>query len=336
MLLPFADVPVDPSRRQALARCSVAAATAWAGLSGCDRQPAADAPAQPLRLAMDLWPGYYPALLADEHGWLAQAKVQLSVSFPGNTDRMVADFAAGRHDMVAVSLGDLINTTRGHSSVQVVLVADESAGGDVVLARRGLASASDALRVATNLGGFGELFLRDFAARQQLDTTRWVWVNADAAEVPSLLAHGLADLGHTWEPYVSQAVAEGARPLFSSAQTPGLITDVLAVTHATLERRAPLLRAFVAAWLRAVDWWMANPTEAARMIARRIQVPEASVTLKGVRLMSLQDNRRLLGAPGQVAALTPVVGRYSDFFLSRGALARPVNAPSFLRPDLLP
>ena len=293
-------------------------------------------PVPPLRLAMDLWPGYYPALLADSLGWLNAAGVHLSLSLPGNTDRMMADFAAGRYDLVAVSLGDLINTTRGHSSVQVILVSDESAGGDAVLARPGLGSRRGALKVATNLGGFGELFLREFAQASRLDTHRWVWVNADAAEIPQLLANGTIDLGHTWEPYAGQAVKAGAQRLFTSAETPGLIPDVLVATRSTIERRKPVLKAFVKAWLRAVDWWSGHPVEAAQLIAHRAQVDAATVSLQGVRLMGVADNRRLLGADGETPALAGTVLRYSDFFLNRGAVARPVDPAFLLRPELLP
>lgn len=285
---------------------------------------------------MDLWPGYYPALLADSLGWLAAAGVHLSLSLPGNTDRMMADFAAGRYDVVAVSLGDLINTTRGHLAVQVVLVSDESAGGDAVLARPGLGSRRGALKVATNLGGFGELFLREYAQTGGLDVHRWVWVNADAAEIPQLLSAGVIDLGHTWEPYAGLAVKAGAQRVFTSAETPGLIPDVLAATRSTVERRRPVLRSFVKAWLRAVDWWAGHPTEAAQLIAQRAHVDAAAVSLQGVRLMGAADNRRLLGADGQTPALAGTVLRYSDFFLNRGTVARPVDPSLLLRPELLP
>lgn len=311
----------------------------WAlggGLAGCHPAPAPAPAAEPLRLAMDLWPGYYPGLLADELGWLREAGVQLSLSLPGNTDRMMADFTAGRHDLVAVALGDLISTTRGHSSVQVVLVTDESAGGDAVLARAGLGAPARAQRVATNLGGFGELFLREFARARQIDSRRWVWVNADAAEVPQLLRQGLIDLGHTWEPYVAQAEQAGSVRLFGSDETPGLIPDVLVATRSTLERRRPVLQAFVQAWLRAVDWWAAHPGEAARRVSQRVGVPADRISLRGVRLLGLADNRRLLGGTGTTPLLAGTVLRYSDFFLNRGTVGRPVDPLALLRPDLLP
>lgn len=305
-----------------------------AGLAGCREAPAPEAQPAPLRLAMDLWPGYYPALLAQDLGYFDDLMVQ--ISFPANTDRMMADFAAGQYDIIAVALGDLITTTHGRAPVQVFLVSDESAGGDAVLASRAVdLDGPGRLRLATNLGGFGELFAREFLSRQGIDPARIAWLNADAADVPHLLASGEVELGHTWEPYASQAESLGAQRLFSSADTPGLIPDVLAASRAIVDRRRDELRRFTAAWLRAVDWWLAHREEGARRIASRIQAEPGRITLKGVKLLGRADNRRLLGADG-APALAPVVARYSAFFLDKGSLARPVEPGDLLRGDLLP
>lgn len=323
-------------RRRACLAGLGSVAAAWA-LPGCSERQVPEAELAPLRLAMDLWPGYYPALLADELGYFAEAQVKLTISFPANTDHMMAEFAAGQVDVVAVALGDLINATHGRTPVQVFLVSDESAGGDALLLRRdGDVTGTRRLALGTNLGGFGELFSREFLRRQGIDPARIAWTNADAADVPRLLATGAIDLGHTWEPYVSEAEAAGATKLFSSADTPGLIPDVLAATRATVERRAPELRRFVAAWLRAVDWWLEHPTEGNQRIAARTGSDPAKISLKGVRLMRLADNRRLLGAGGSSQAIGPVVVRYSAFFIDKGTLARPVAPTEFLRGDLLP
>ncbi|MFO1337890.1 MAG: ABC transporter substrate-binding protein [Burkholderiaceae bacterium] len=318
-------------------RLCLAGAAATLGLAACGRPPAPDAPPAPLRLAMDLWPGYYPAVLADELGYLSEARVQVQFSFPANTDSMIAEFAAGHVDIIAVAMGDLINATHGRAAVQVFMVTDESAGGDAVLARPGVdLKGKGRLLLATNLGGFGELLMREFVQRQGVDPHRVAWINADAADVPRLLAAGDVDIGHTWEPYATEAEAAGAVRLFSSADTPGLIPDVLAASRATVERRQAELRRFSAAWLRAADWWLDHLDEGAQRVARRLQSDAAKISLKGVRLMRLDDNRHLLGTGGQAPALAAVVRRYSAFFLDRGTLARPVEPADLLRGDLLP
>ncbi len=315
-----------------------AACVPWAGLlAGCQR--ATDAPeAETLRLAIDLWPGYLPGVLADELGWLSPAGIQLKVFYPGDTDKMLSDFVAGRYDVMGASLGDIFTISRGHLAVKVITITDESAGGDMVLARPGLKLRPDGhYTIATNLGGFGELFLQEFIHQRQLDSARWSWVNADGAEVQQLLASGKLDIGHTWDPYASRAVAAGAQKLFSSLDTPGLVADVLVATNATIQRRERLLKRFLKFWFEAVDWWLAHPEEARKLISRRVRIEPDRISLRGLQLLDLAHDRRLMiGTQGHGPGVAGVVQRYSDFFVEKGSAVRPLIASDLLEPGLLP
>jgi NitT/TauT family transport system substrate-binding protein len=316
----------------------IVAALASGTLAGCQRddRPAKSGMALPLRLAFDLWAGYYPALLAEELGYLREANVAVTVTFPGDTDRMISEFAAGQHDLIGVSISDLINLTRGRIDVRVVMLTDESAGADVIFVRQGVNLRAKGLRVATNLGGFGEMFVREFLERKGLAGTDVAWVNADAAQVPAMLASGVVDVAHTWEPYASQVDVALAQRVFTTAETPGLVPDVLACANALAEREPQALRGLIAAWMRAQQWWANNLDQGNRMLAKRLKLDVAAVAPTGVRLIGLDENRRLLGATGQPPALAENVKRISDFFLSRGQLTRPVTASMLLRNDLLP
>jgi NitT/TauT family transport system substrate-binding protein len=274
-------------------------------------------------------------VLADELGYFRDAGLNVTISLPGNTDRMLAEFAADQQDLIAVALGDLINLTRNRDGVLLLLVSDESAGGDAVLQRAGAALDQPGLKVGTNLGGFGELFVREFLSRRGIDANSVQWTNIDASAVPAALAAGDIDLGHCWEPYVSEAEAGGALKLFSSADTPGLIPDVIATSREMAERRGDDLRAFNGAWFRALDWWRATPVDGNRRIEQRLKLEPGSLSLRGIRLLDLADNRRALGAAGP-PGLEAVIDRYSAFFVSRGSLTRPVQAAQMMDPRLLP
>lgn len=305
-----------------------------AGLAGCSRD---EPPREPLRLAMDLWAGYFPALLADERGSFREAGLDVRIDLPGNTSRMMGELAAGREDLVCLALADVVNLSRG-APVQVLMVSDESAGGDQVLLRAGGSLEAPRLALGTNLGGFGELLMREFLDRNGLGARRLSWVNVDAAEVPAALARGEIDIGHTWDPYAAQARAAGARMVFSSADTPGLIPDVMAGLQPTLDRRRDEVRRLVAVWFQAQTWWSEHRAEADALLARRLKQEPGWVAqqLAGVALRGLEDNRRALGGPGRPGALADTLRRYSEFFVRHGTLTHPLDPDRVLRPDLLP
>ena len=89
-----------------MVRAGVIALLIGAAALGCSPAPPPPAPEpRTLRLAMDFWPGYYPAVLADELGYLREEGLALVLSTPSDTDAMLAEFAAGRHDLVGTALG---------------------------------------------------------------------------------------------------------------------------------------------------------------------------------------------------------------------------------------
>jgi NitT/TauT family transport system substrate-binding protein len=307
-------------------------------LAGCgppEHSPASVA--SPLRIGIDLWAGYYPLILADELGYLEQHGVRIDISIPKNTDRMLAEFAANQLDAVAVSFADVVTLTRVAPDLRLVLVSDESCGGDMILSRTAARSAEElrGKRIGTNLGGFGELFVRRFLRHHGLAPTDAAIVGCDAADAAVMLAKGELDLAHTWDPYASQAIAQGAVKVFSSADTPGLILDGLVVRGSVLRDRRDELRRLTVAWFQAVDWWRAHREEGARRIEARLGLTAGEALPKGLRLLEAPENRRLMQG-GDKAPLCAVADSYIDFFVARGLLTRRPRGGSLFDGSLLP
>lgn len=290
----------------------------------------------PLRIAYDFWPGYYPLIIAEAQGYFADNGVRVEAVRPENTDSIIAAFAGGGYDGLAVALGDVINITQANPEVRVIFVTDQSAGGDALLVTGDIQTVADlrGKRLGTNLGGFGELFITTVLQEHGLTFSDVHWVNVDASEVPEQLRSGALDAAHTWEPYVTEAEQAGARLLFSSRDTPGLIPDVVAFQGATLRERPTEVRGFVAAWFRAVDFWLANPVEGNALIAEALDLPADSITLQGIELMTLPANQALFD-PG-ATSLYSVAQRYVDFFVQKGALTTSPDVNQFIDPSFLP
>lgn len=290
----------------------------------------------PLRFGMDVWPGYFPAVLAERQGLMADHGVALEVVPTRDTKALLAEFTAGRYELVAVSLGDALTLGHGRTDLVVLLVADESAGGDQLLRAPGRAAdAPPPHRYGTSLGGFGELFVRAWHEREGIDPRHVVWADVDASAVPGALAEGRIDFGHTWQPYAGEAVAAGATMVFSSAETPGLVLDVVLTTRAALERKPEALRGFARAWFIAAERWLADPPAGHAIAAEALGLDPAEVSLDGVKLYRLEDNHHAM-AGGPDAPLAALIDRYADFFVERGSLSRPPEASTLFAPGLLP
>jgi NitT/TauT family transport system substrate-binding protein len=83
-------------------------------------------------------------------------------------------------------------------------------------------------KLGANLGGFSEVFVSEMLKTSKLTSDDVSLVKAEALEVPLGIKNNAIQAGHTWEPYLSEALKLGAHILFTSKQTPGLILDVVA------------------------------------------------------------------------------------------------------------
>lgn len=290
----------------------------------------------PLRLGMDLWAGYFPAVIAEREGLMAAEGVALEVVPSRDTNGLIADFAGGKYDLIAVSLGDAILLTKNRPDVVVLLVADESSGGDQLLRAPGAEiDRSVPPRFGTNLGGFGELFIRAWLAREGIAPGDVAWTDVDASEVPAAIADGRIDFGHTWQPYADEVLAAGAASVFSSAETPGLILDVVLATRVGLARDPEAYRAFARAWFAAERRWRDDPGSGNAAAAAALGLDPATVSLAGIKPYSLDDNRHAM-AGGADSPLASLITRYSAFFVERGSLSTPPDPAAMLDPSLLP
>lgn len=290
----------------------------------------------PLRLGIQVWPGYFPAILAEQQGLMAEHGVALDWMPVDDTKTLIAGFAAGRYDLITVSLGDAIVLRRSRPDVLLLLLANESSGGDQLLRAPGLAAdAPGPWRYGTSLGGFGELFIQAWLNQQGIDPRQVIWADINAAEMPAALREGRVDYGHTWQPFVNQAVADGATPVFTSAQTPGLIVDVVLTSRAVQERHPEALRGFAQAWFIAAERWRAEPDAGKAAVAKALDLDPADISLAGIQLFRLADNHRLM-AGGDNAELAALIRRYRDFFVEHRGFHTPLVATTMFDARLLP
>ena len=292
------------------------AAATGLGLIGCRAEPP-PATLVDLRMACDPWCGYYVAVLAEADGDFAREGLRVSMERSTTTDRMLAEFHAGRFDLVGASLGDFIPMAARGRDLGIVLSSDESSGADKVFRRRDFDPAtSDRLRMGTDLNGFGEVFMREFLAQAGLGDREVQWLHVDAADVGRALDDGQIDFGNCWEPYASAITAAGHAEVFDSSRTPALVTQVLVAKRALIEGQPEALRGFCRAWFTAADRWLADPAGVGRRVEGLLGLVPGEGSLAGIRLHTREDNDRLLRGPSP--AIVPVMQRYAEFHASRG------------------
>ena len=114
-------------------------------------------------------------------------------------------------------------------------------------------------------------------------------VDVPPEQVPAQLGVTI-DAGHTFDPFVAQAVDKGNHVIFTGAQTPGLLLDVLIARQSTLKDRSEDMRAFIDAFFAAQEWWRQHQGEGSRIIAAATGQRPEDINFDGLRLYDRADN----------------------------------------------
>lgn len=291
----------------------------------------------PLRLIYDLWPGYLPIIIAQEKGFFDQQGVNVETLVTENASEKIADFNAGKADGITLALGNVMISSADNPNAHIIFAIDRSAGADAVVAQPQTKKVSDlkGKSIGTSVGGFNELFVTQMLEANNLTLEDVTLVNVEGENVPELVQNGKIQAGSTWEPFVSQAIALGLNVLFTSAETPGLIPDVMVFQGSVLRERPDDVRAFVRAWFQAVDYWKANPEDGKKIIAQTMKLQPETISLKGYDLLTLNDNLKTFVPGNTLESLHYTAQLYANFFVKTGSLSRQPNINKLLEPSFL-
>jgi len=314
-----------PTRRDVLA--SLLTLPLWAGCQ----------PARPLvRVAGIVWVGYEPLFLARELGLLDESAVRL-VEMPSNTASLMA-LASKEVEAACLTLDECLLAREGGLDVRVILVFDDSAGADVVMARPPLRTPRDLAgrRIGVEETAVGALTLSKTLEIAGLAPAEVVKVPVTADRQLAAYQAGEVDALVTWEPYASRLEALGARRIIDSRAFPGLIVDVLVAQASALAAAAESFRQLTAAYFAALDHFLQKPADAARRMAPRLGIPPEAVAraYAGVRMMDRRANRTWLGEGGE--RLTAAAIQVQTLMLQNGLLRRPVTLAGLADARFLP
>src|SRR5262249_39460001 len=103
--------------------------------------------------------------------------------------------------------------------------------------------------------------------------------------------------------------AGGTHVIFSSADIPGEVVDVLALDAHVLARRPALQAALVRVWGRILADAAAHADDAHAIVAARehVSVPELRAALEHVHLVTVDEQAAYTGPDGKLAHVTETV-----------------------------
>jgi len=282
-------------------RAAVAAVTVLAGLSsGCQPAP------QAITMPVSSWPAYEYFYLAEQKGLADSEGLALRSVEYADPQTIVHAFLRGELPVAQLTTVEAVDICwrAPERCPLVVLVLDESRGGDQLLARPGLNSIPQlrGRRVAVTQSTLGPYVLSRALERSGLSLDDVQLTTMPLTAMPAALASGAIDAAAMFPPYSEQARAQaGAKPLFDSREIPAEIFDILVVDPQAYRQLGPALPKLLRVWQAAHTLRQRQPEAAIPLMARREGLtPEAfQQAEQGLVYFNLLQQRAML-APGGV------------------------------------
>ena len=255
--------------------------------------------AEPLKIGYSDRPGWVAWQVAIDKGWFKEAGVDVKFEWFDYSASMDA-YAAGKLDAVLMTNGDALVVGAGGAKSSIILITDYSAGNDLIIAKPGIKSLADlkGKKVAVEVGLVDHLLLRNAMKKAGMAAGDITIVNAKTNELPQIFASKDIAAVAVWQPVANQALkaVPGSKPIYTSADEPGLIYDVLAVNPASAKSRRAEWQKVVALWGKVVAYIEDPKTQpdAVKIMAARSGISPAEYLplLKGTKLLTPDENRK--------------------------------------------
>jgi NitT/TauT family transport system substrate-binding protein len=293
--------------------------------------------AAPLKIGYSDWPGWVAWEVAIEKEWFKEEGVDVEFEWFDYVASMDA-FAAGKLDAVGMTNGDaLVTGATGASSVMIIM-NDYSNGNDMVIGKPGITSVKDlkGKKIGVEIGFVSHLLLLNALKKNGMSEADVELVNVPTNETPQVLASGDVDAIVAWQPSSGMALnlVPGSSAIYTSADEPGLIYDLLAVAPASLAARRAEWKKVTKVWYRVVDYLNDPKThaDAVRIMASRVGLSPAEYDsfVSGTKILSKAEAKKHFAKGDGFTSLYGATKIADDFNVANDVYKDPQEVDSYI------
>jgi NitT/TauT family transport system substrate-binding protein len=275
-----------------------------------------------VNIAMGTWIGYGLALVARDENLFDGLNLNVSVVDDGTA--LVGSLNSGQVDLIGTTLDQFVPLRANGMPAQLIMVTDESYGGDGIAAAPGINTLADlrGKRIAYVPGPSSEYVLATalLSVGISMDQVSPVPISDPQVAVGAWNG-GEVDAICIYQPFLAQTSArQGSKLLCTTRDFPEVSLGCFLVREGA-ENRDDLVSRFIAGIRRAEAFTAANLEAANAHIVSGFGVPaDAIQTMRdGVRLKGTAENATYLNAvDGAEPRALPLMRSIYDYFHGRG------------------
>lgn len=282
-----------------------------------------------IRILCPTWPGFAPIHAARDLGYFKEEGLDVDVKFEDDRANVMAAMARGDIEMDLRTVGEHQGRPRDDKTPGVIIgTIDQSLGGDGIIADASINSAADlkGRTVAAEINIPARLILQLQLKKAGLTLKDLTLKDIATADTGAVFADKSIAAVATYEPFMSQALKssgrDGAKILYSSKDTPGLITDIISVRQDDLAANPEKYRKFLRGIYRAIDYSKKEPRKYAELVAPAFNLKPEDIEdiVKGsIAYTTYEDASAYMGKPGGTGKLHEIFDTVMQLNLENGA-----------------
>jgi NitT/TauT family transport system substrate-binding protein len=228
-------------------------------LASCSQKPTSTEPKTEFNIGWSIYAGWMPWPYAQQAGivkkWADKYKIKINVVQVNDYVESVNQYTAGKFDGVTVANMDALTIpAAGGKDTSAIIVGDYSNGNDGVM----LKGADKLPAIKGRSVNLVELSVSHYLLARALESvglalTDVKTVNTTDADIVGAFSSPDVTAAVAWNPQLSEMKKQpGANLVFSSADIPGEILDLMVVDTATLKANPNLGKALAGIWYETV------------------------------------------------------------------------------------
>ena len=279
-----------------------------------------------LRIGANRWLGYGPLYLADDLHWMTPSGYRL-VEYP-HTTGVLRGYRNGLLDAALLTLDEALILQSSGQPVQILLVADVSAGADVLFANAHIQQLAQlrGQRIGVENSALGAFFLSRILDLAKLQAREISVIDMPVNEHLNALRIGQIDAAINFASASASFAPLGVHPLLDSRALPNEIIDVLVINPQRVSaQQAKRLREL---WFTSQEQWFEQRQDIDPRLSRRLGLngDELAQTLAGLQIGDRALNQQLRND----GTLLRSLNQLNDYLFSRRLQSKPADTQTML------
>ena len=303
-------------------------------LHACNTQPESEntagadypEPTMAMSLGTAPWVGQAAMYVAQEKGFFAEQGLDFELRNFGDSGGYLAAFLADRVNSVSLVSSEAVLLKDQGKDYKIVLIQDNSVGGDGILARDSITNIEDfkGKKVAVDTSGVSYFFLLQVLKEAGLTKDDITAVNTDPAAAAAAFQTGNVDIAVSYAPYLQQAAnaVEDGRVIYDSSRMPTAIIDMYIFDSTYVEENPEAVQAFVNGIFKGLQFLQTDRAEALEIsaVALDVSAEDVAADLEGVKLPDRATNIEMLAQPDSDLYVAGPLTELAQFLKEEGQI----------------